>query len=216
VLAVYLSLGALGYAKRKTQELGLSSITYRQGDILELGSLGRDFDVIESTGVLHHLADPWAGWRVLLSLLRPGGFMEVALYSGTARRNIAKARSAAHGYETTTEQIRECRQELLARSQTEDFKTTVTCEDFFSISNCRDLIFHVQEHPTGLDEIDAFLRANDLTFLGFEVEAGVLDAYRRRFHGDPAAVNLSQWRQFEQDNPDVFFPMYQFWIQKAD
>ena len=31
------------------------------------------FDFIDASGVLHHLADPWEGWRALLSLLRPGG-----------------------------------------------------------------------------------------------------------------------------------------------
>ena len=41
------------------------------------------FDLIESDGVLHHLADPCAGWRVLLSLLRPGGLMCIGLYSET-------------------------------------------------------------------------------------------------------------------------------------
>ena len=75
MLAVDLSLSSLCYAKRKTRELGLTNITYAQADILRLGTLPRRFDVIESSGVLHHLADPLAGWRVLLSLLRPGGFM---------------------------------------------------------------------------------------------------------------------------------------------
>jgi 2-polyprenyl-3-methyl-5-hydroxy-6-metoxy-1,4-benzoquinol methylase len=59
--------------------VGRSNIEYGQADILKLGSLGRSFDLIESSGVLHHLADPLAGWRVLLSLLRPGGFMMIGL-----------------------------------------------------------------------------------------------------------------------------------------
>jgi hypothetical protein len=33
--------------------------------------------------VLHHLAEPTAGWRVLVSLLRPGGRMCIGLYSKT-------------------------------------------------------------------------------------------------------------------------------------
>ena len=61
---------------------------------------GGDFDFIEASGVLHHLADPWEGWRVLLSLLRPGGTMQVGLYSELARRNIVAARAliAERGY----------------------------------------------------------------------------------------------------------------------
>ena len=60
-------------------------------------------------GVLHHLADPYAGWRVLLSLLKPGGFMLVGLYSAAARRGLAtpRARIAAKGYGTAAEDVRQ-------------------------------------------------------------------------------------------------------------
>ena len=57
MLAVDLSLASLGYARRKSNALGLNNLT-RQADILELGRTGREFDVIESLGVLHHMADP--------------------------------------------------------------------------------------------------------------------------------------------------------------
>ena len=66
VLAVDLSLSSLSYALRKTQELGLSNIEYAQADIMELGGVGRQFDLIECVGVLHHLGDPLAGWGVFV------------------------------------------------------------------------------------------------------------------------------------------------------
>jgi SAM-dependent methyltransferase len=216
VLAIDLSIASLSYAKRKSRELGLSSIEYAQADLLELGSLGRRFDVIEASGVLHHLADPWAGWRVLLSLLRPGGFMKLGLYSETARRNIVRAQGviAVRGYGTTADDIRRCRQDLVDLDKSENFGTTTKLLDFFSISSCRDLLFHVQEHRMTLTGIDAFLRENNLTFLGFEIEADVLHAYKRRFPNDRAAINLGQWQIFENENPDTFRAMYQFSVQK--
>ena len=61
VLAVDLSLNSLAYAQRKTRELGFSNIEYVQGDLTELGQLERRFDLIECSGVLHHLGDPLAG-----------------------------------------------------------------------------------------------------------------------------------------------------------
>jgi 2-polyprenyl-3-methyl-5-hydroxy-6-metoxy-1,4-benzoquinol methylase len=75
VLAVDISLPGLAYARRKTREAGLNNVDYAQADILKLGTLGRSFDRIEAVGVLHHLAEPESGWRVLLSLLRPNGVM---------------------------------------------------------------------------------------------------------------------------------------------
>lgn len=217
VLAVDLSLTSLSYAKRKTQELGLTSIEYAQADLLKLGSLGRSFDIIESVGVLHHLADPWAGWQVLLSLLRPGGFMKLGFYSEMARQDIVKIRDiiAKQGYGATANEIRRCRQDLVDMDTSGELANTLTSPDFFSISACRDLIFHVQEHRMTLPDIDAFLRKNSLLFLGFVFTGDTLKAYKRRFPDDHAATNLGQWHIFESENPEVFAGMYQFWIQKA-
>ena len=50
VLAVDLSLASLAYAKRKTLELGLTDIEYRQADILALDGLQERFDLIECSG----------------------------------------------------------------------------------------------------------------------------------------------------------------------
>lgn len=218
VLAVDLSLSSLGYAKRKTLELGLTSIDYAQADILKLGSLDRRFDVIESSGVLHHLADPWSGWKVLLSLLRPSGFMKLGLYSELGRRNIVRLRShiASRGYGASTDDIRRCRHDLMSPETVARFGLTLGLPDFFSTSTCRDLLFHVQEHRVTLTAIDAFLRANNLSFMWFQMEGDVVRAYKRRFPNDHDAIDLVQWQTFENENPDTFLGMYQFWVQKGD
>src|SRR5262249_16383310 len=136
VLAIDLSLSSLAYAKRKTRELGRTNIEYAQADILKLGALGRSFDLIESSGVLHHLGDPFAGWRVLVSLLRPGGFMTIGLYSEIARSDVVAARAfiAERGYRPTAEDIRRCRQELIALDEGRRFRGITASGDFFSIS----------------------------------------------------------------------------------
>lgn len=218
VLAIDLSISSLCYAKRKTRELGLTTIFYAQADLLKLSSLGCNFDVIESCGVLHHLADPFYGWRVLLSLLRPGGFMNLGFYSELARRNIVAIRDviAKQGYGTTADEIRRCRQGLIDSFSCAEFQKVLRSMDFFSISTCRDLLFHVQEHLMTLADIDTFLRENSLIFLGFEMDDNTLNAYKCRFPDDQAATNLSQWQAFESENPDTFCSMYQFWVQKAE
>jgi 2-polyprenyl-3-methyl-5-hydroxy-6-metoxy-1,4-benzoquinol methylase len=216
VLAVDLSLSSLCYAARKTRELGITSITYSQADIMELDSAGRSFDMIESAGVLHHLADPFAGWQKLLSLLRPGGFMMVGLYSEVARRSIAKAKKivANMGLASTASQIRQGRQDLLDPRKNPDLESLTGWGDFYSISTCRDLLFHLQEKQMTLAGIDEYLKDNNLTFLGFEIDGDVLHSYRQCFRTDPAATDLQNWQLFENDNPDTFSGMYQFWLQK--
>ena len=92
VLAIDLSKSSLAYAKRKTAELGYKNIEYMQADILDIDQLNQEFDIIESGGVLHHMAEPFNGWKKLTERLKPGGLMKIGLYSERARQHIAKIR----------------------------------------------------------------------------------------------------------------------------
>jgi tetratricopeptide (TPR) repeat protein/SAM-dependent methyltransferase len=215
VLAIDLSLSSLSYAERKTQELGITNIKYAQADILKLGNFARAFDVIESVGVLHHLADPFTGWRILLSRLRPGGFMGLGFYSALARRHVVKAREiiAARGYANTPADIRRFRRDLPVLASAE-LQWLSTSPDFYSISECRDLLFHAQEQRLTLEQIESFIAESRILFLGFELDPRVLHQYRLQFADDPSGTNLRNWAQFEADHPDTFAGMYRFWIQK--
>ena len=212
VLAVDLSLASLCYAKRKTPAPLVGKIEYAQADILKLGSIDRTFDLIDASGVLHHLADPLAGWRALLSLLRPGGFMRVGLYSELARRDVVAARAfiAERGYRPTADDIRRCRQELLSSP----LEGATKAGDFFSTSECRDLLFHSQECRMTIPQIKSFLAESDLRFIGFEFAPQILQHYRGLFGGDNFMRDLDRWHAFETARPDTFAGMYQFWIQK--
>jgi SAM-dependent methyltransferase len=212
VLAVDLSLTSLCYAKRKTPAALAERIEYAQADIVKLGSIERMFDLIEVSGVLHHLADPIAGWRVLLGLLRPGGFMHVGLYSELARRDIVAARAfiLEQGYRPTADDIRRCRQDL----HNSPLSGVAKASDFFSTSECRDLLFHTQEHRLTIPQIKSFIVENGLRFIGFEFAPQVMQRYREIFGGDRFVRDLDRWHAFETERPDTFAGMYQFWIQK--
>jgi SAM-dependent methyltransferase len=214
ILAIDLSLSSLSYAVRKTQELGLKNIRYAQADILAMKH-DTMFDVIDSSGVLHHLEDPLKGWRNLASLLRPGGLMHIGLYSAVARKNINLARDciAREGRSYSIAEVRKLRARAADLPQDKQQKAVTEFGDFFSASECRDLLFHVQEHQFSIPQISAFLAEAGFKFLGFET------SYRRRylsrFPDDVAAVSLDNWHVFETENPAIFTEMYQFWIQKA-
>jgi SAM-dependent methyltransferase len=216
MLAIDLSLSSLCYARRKSRELGLD-IEYGQADILELAPLDRQFDVIECAGVLHHMADPYAGWKALLALLRPDGFMKVEVYSALARRpiNAVRAWIAEKGIDAGAAAISAFRQELMPSGDPDIRTAILNSEDFFTTSACRDLLFHVQECGMTLAGMEAFLRRNGLHLIGFELDDAILDAYRRRFPDDAAAANFGNWAAFEADHPGMFAGMYKFWIWKA-
>jgi SAM-dependent methyltransferase len=212
VLAVDLSLASLCYAKMKTPALLANKIEYAQADILKLESIDRTFDLVDASGVLHHLSDVRAGWRVLLKLLRPGGFMRVGLYSEVARRGIVAARAfiLERSYRPTADDIRRCRQDLL----NSPLKDVARAGDFFSMSECRDLLFHVQERRLTIPEIKSFIAENGLRFIGFEFAPQVMQHYRNVFGGDRFMRDLDRWHAFETEKPDTFAGMYQFWLQK--
>jgi trans-aconitate methyltransferase/tetratricopeptide (TPR) repeat protein len=214
VLAVDLSLASLAYAKRKSGAVGVA-IEYVQADIVALDS-DRRFDMIESTGVLHHLADPMLGFGKLVGLLKPGGVMRIGLYSEIGRRNIVELRQviAERNYQATEHDIRRFRQELLSRPEPR-FASLLHSTDFCSMSACRDLLFHVQEHRLTLPQIAAFLGEHGLTMLGFELPGIVLARYRTQFPNDATLTDLTNWHRFETENPDTFTSMYQFWLQKG-
>ena len=218
VLAIDLSTSSLGYAMRKSQELGQTQTEYAQADILQLASLNRRFDLVESVGVLHHLAKPEAGWRALLTLLRPGGLMLVGLYSELARAPVVAARRfiAEHGFPATAEGIRDCREALMVGDCPEALKRLTAFGDFFGLSACRDLLFHEQEHCTSLLAIQALLDQLGLAFVGLHVEPSVLHRFRARFPEGDAVHNLNLWHQYETEHPDTFVGMYQFWVQKRE
>ncbi len=215
ILAVDISRTALAYARRKTREEGLRNVDYAQADILKLGTIGRTFDRIEAVGVLHHLADPKTGWRVLLSLLAPHGTMRVGLYSATARRAVVEARAliARRGYRATAEDIRALRQTII-RSQSSN--TLLKIADFYSMSGCRDLLFNVMEHRFTIPEIAAFLNQHGLMFHGFELDPAIIERFRHRYPDADALANLDYWHEFETANPDTFWHMYVFTVSRRE
>ena len=169
--------------------------------------------MIDASGVLHHLADPLEGWRILLGLLRPGGFMHVGLYSELGRRDVVEARAviAERGYVPTPVDIRRCRQDLLQTP----LRSLTRFNDFFSTSECRDLLFHVQESRLGIPAIKAFIADQGLGFIGFEFDPAMLPRYRALFARNGWSMgDLDRWHAVETEFPDTFAGMYNLWVQK--
>jgi tetratricopeptide (TPR) repeat protein/SAM-dependent methyltransferase len=215
ILAVDLSRASLGYAARKTAELGLRNIEFGHADILRLGELGRRFDVIQASGVLHHMAEPLAAWRGLLDLLRPGGLMLLGFYSELARTEITAARAfvAEHGFAPDAAGIRRARAAIAALPDDHPVRFNLILPDFFCMSECRDLLFHVAEQCLTLPQIARFIRETGLEFLGFQLPADITSKYATANPDDPTMTDLDRWHAFEQAHPHTFLSMYQLWVK---
>lgn len=214
VLAIDISLSSLSYAKRKTEELGVQNIDYMQADILDLGKLNRQFDIVESAGVLHHMNSPMDGWKVLVDCLKPGGLMKIGLYSESARQHIVKARHeiADANIGASHAEMRLFRTKIID-SEDHHHKSIRTSTDFYSMSELRDLLFHVQEHRFTIGMIGEFLSELGLKFCGFEADK-IVEHFKLTNPQANDLYDLAKWQAYESSNPRAFAGMYQFWCQK--
>jgi SAM-dependent methyltransferase len=213
VLAVDLSRTSLAYAMRAARMLGVDNIAFAQADLLQLGALDRTFDVIECSGVLHHMADPFAGARVLAGLLRPGGQMRIGVYSTIARAYLTPAKALAAGHPPTTEGIRAVRRAILDAAAGSPLREVAASRDFYSISACRDLLMHVQEQTLTFADLQRMLDENGLELEAVNVPPPILDIYRTMFPDAPL-TDLDRWAQFEERHPATFRGMYQVSARK--
>lgn len=214
VTAVDLSLTSLAYAKRKSDELDVKNISYLQADILDLHKLDKKFDIVECSGVLHHMDKPLDGWKVLKSLLKPHGLMRIGLYSELARKDIKKIRRASTlcGSTMSDLEIKKFRRSLI-NSQDIELQRTINGRDFFSLSTFRDLVLHVQEHHFTIPQIQDCIDGLELSFCGFENNQ-IISIFKNTYGTNSDLYDLNLWHQFEEKNPNIFAGMYQFWCQK--
>jgi SAM-dependent methyltransferase len=88
VLGVDISQASLVHSRGLQQKYGVDNLELLQLNLDQVDSLGRSFDKIVCTGVLHHLPDPEAGLRALRQVLKPDGVMQLMVYANYGRTGI--------------------------------------------------------------------------------------------------------------------------------
>lgn len=219
-LAIDLSTASLGYALRKSKSIDVKNLSFLQADILDLDRLEREFDIIESIGVLHHMADPLEGWRKLCARLKPGGVMRIGLYRDLGRQDIMSGRAYVQEKKLTADAdgIRHFRRALIRDDkeilELDWCKSLKETPDFYSASEVRDLVFHVQERNYTLPEIGEALKELGLQFGGLDAPKSLSDAFQKKYPDPAAAQDLDAWWAFEQEHAGLFRRMYEFWCVK--
>ncbi len=89
IIYVDLSQASMEVAQARARVRGLKNITWIRDSLLNLPNLGLgEFDYINCSGVLHHLADPDAGLKTLASALKADGAMGIMLYAKYGRMAV--------------------------------------------------------------------------------------------------------------------------------
>lgn len=125
VVCMDLSSTSLAVARQKAAMLGFdddSHVLFVQKDLLQLDpTVDGVFDLISSTGVLHHLEDPPAGFRALQRVLRRGGAMEIMVYAthGREKQDLFRVQRAI------SHVLREAKDNIVAAASDGKRDTTV-------------------------------------------------------------------------------------------
>ncbi|MEM6903106.1 MAG: class I SAM-dependent methyltransferase [Pseudomonadota bacterium] len=219
--AVDLSRQSLGYASMMASSLNLGGrLKFWQADILGLPTAmaerGMFYDVVESVGVIHHMAAPADGLRALVDVLRPGGWLKLGLYSAAGRMavNALRSRYGAGQDPDNPDALRTLRREILLDGG-EDLQALRRTADIYSLSGFRDLLFHRQEHQYTVPGLAMLLQGAGLEFMGMAfADPAHRQPYFDMFPEDQTANDLDRWAAVEAENPTMFAGMYNFWCRK--
>jgi SAM-dependent methyltransferase len=88
VIGIDISQTSVRHTEALKRKYHLTNLEVYQLPIERVGELGKTFDKIVCTGVLHHLPDPEAGLRALRSVLVPDGAMDLMVYAAYGRAGI--------------------------------------------------------------------------------------------------------------------------------
>ena len=88
VVGVDISQASLNHQKYLKDKHDLNNLDLRLLPIEELPTLGLDFDLVMSIGVLHHMADPLTGMKAFAGCVRPDGAIMASLYTKYGRAGV--------------------------------------------------------------------------------------------------------------------------------
>src|SRR5208282_5100060 len=88
VTAIDVSDTSLRHTRDLQRKYNLENLELQKLPIERVREMGRSFDLVVCTGVLHHLQDPDAGLCALRDVLRPGGAMRLMVYARYGRAGI--------------------------------------------------------------------------------------------------------------------------------
>ena len=216
IYAVDLSSESLAYAIRKAKEKNIKNVNFYHLDLLDLELLNKKFDIIISTGCLHHMEKPEDGLESLVNVLKPQGLIYLGLYSKRARSEIEWTRKyiQKRKIDVTEDNMRSFRTKIL-NSENKKLQSIRGLLDFFSLSNFRDLLFNYTEHTYDFIKIKELLESKKLNFIAFnEMNPDVKNSFKNHFPNENDEVNLELWDKFEKIYPKTFLGMYKFWVKK--
>jgi SAM-dependent methyltransferase len=150
VVGADLSRASLALANEAAGRYGVTNARFVETDLRSPGLRKRAFDVVISSGVLHHTPDPRASFAAMARLAKPGGLLVLGLYNSYARLPLRLRRAIRRltGVVVFDPVLRDRRAEPARRE-----------------AWLRDQYEHPEEHRHTLAEVQGWFRENGVQYL---------------------------------------------------
>jgi len=206
VVGIDISETSLGHQAYLRQRHHLDNLELFRLSLTQVAALGRTFDLIVSTGVLHHLPDPEAGLRCLRDVLNPHGVMSLMLYGYDARFGVYMMQEAfrllglqqdAAGVEIVKSAIHT----LPSWHHVQSYVNEAT--DLHYDSAFVDTFLHPVDRAFTVAQVLQFARENNLRFqswvdnLDYSISASITDAQNPLRRAVETVPLPDQWRLVE-------------------
>src|SRR5260221_7267089 len=176
VIGADLTRASLLLGQGAARRFGLARVQFVETDLRRPGLRAGAFDVVYSSGVLHHTPDPRASFARIVHLTRPGGMIVVGLYNAFARIPLRLRRLVAR-----LSGFRWIPFDPVLRDRNNE---PARCEAWL-----RDQYQHPEEHRHTLAEVQAWFDEN-----GVEYGRGYPIALIGEVHDGLFAPAADRWR----------------------
>lgn len=206
VVAVDVSQESLAHQQFLKDKYGLKNLELHLLPIEDIASLRRDFDLIISTGVLHHMASPETGMQALAGCLRQDGVAALMLYAKYGRIGVDMMQSVFRdmGLNQSKESVQIVRQVLASLPSDHPVKSYMTIAPDLSFdAGLVDTFLHGRERSYSINECLDLVASAGLVFQDLFFKAPYLPSLLSK---DPFHLTLTQlpkerqWSIMERTN----------------
>lgn len=167
VMGIDVSETSIRHTQQLKQKYGLDNLQVHQLPVERVGELGKAFDYIVCTGVLHHLPEPDAGLRALRGALKAHGAMHLMVYAPYGRTGIYMLQEFCRriGIHATDEEIRDLIAALKALPPGHPLEHLLReAPDFRQEAELADALLHPQDRAYSVPQVFDFIKRGGLTF----------------------------------------------------
>ncbi len=167
VTGIDVSAASIAFTKGLKQKYALDNLEVRQLSVERGAELGRSFEYVVSTGVLHHLQNPNAGLAALRGVLAPNGAMHLMVYAPYGRAGVYMLQDYCRrlGIGHTEAEIRDLAASLKALPPDHPLAPLLrNSPDFASSAGVADALLHPADRSYSVPQLIDFLERAGLSF----------------------------------------------------